>query len=660
MKKFDLNIETILDNWCVYHAIRELIANAIDEQLLSNSKPIEIYKENNVWHIRDYGRGISYFHLTQNENVEKLKNPETIGKFGIGLKDALATLDRNGVEVTIFSKHGTITTDKSVKKDFEDIATLHAIINDAIDQNFKGTDIVLKNVEEIEIEKAKQLFLVYTNEEIIETTKYGQIVKTSSIGNIYINGVKVAEEENFLFSYNITSISSTIKKAINRERSNVGRTAYSDTVKKIILNSQSKEVAIILQEDMLRIDTGRLHDELKWIDVQEHAVKILNSDDKVLFVRTKEIINSPDLINHAKMNGLKIINISDALADKIRNQTDLQGNPINDIYNFINECNSNFEYSFVDIENLSVLEKKIYSYTERLVSLMGCKIDDYMVKIADSLEKNCDFYQTKGVWDRTLNSIIIKRSELSSIRSYAEVLIHELIHAETGFSDVTREFENVLSETIGNLCELIIVKDDVIHNSKKKVSKDIDKEEVAKETNGFVRIEVVNDFEEFDFKKHYLIYQKLIIQLDFDYLKSFLFFYVITPFMSESIYNEFKNFMPHTDSYEDYVLTVTKCRWIRNIPAIFSNMKLLFKQKFKTEKEYDELSDYFYLPYKDYCAMYTYIELNLDKIDKILYYDMKTTFYKKTNSNILPIRFSLDNLFNEYNIVVNAIKKCER
>ncbi len=660
MKKFDLNIETILDNWCVYHAIRELIANAIDEQLLSNSKPIEIYKENNVWHIRDYGRGISYFHLTQNENVEKLKNPETIGKFGIGLKDALATLDRNGVEVTIFSKHGTITTDKSVKKDFEDIATLHAIINDAIDQNFKGTDIVLKNVEEIEIEKAKQLFLVYTNEEIIETTKYGQIVKTSSIGNIYINGVKVAEEENFLFSYNITSISSTIKKAINRERSNVGRTAYSDTVKKIILNSQSKEVAIILQEDMLRIDTGRLHDELKWIDVQEHAVKILNSDDKVLFVRTKEIINSPDLINHAKMNGLKIINISDALADKIRNQTDLQGNPINDIYNFINECNSNFEYSFVDIENLSVLEKKIYSYTERLVSLMGCKIDDYMVKIADSLEKNCDFYQTKGVWDRTLNSIIIKRSELSSIRSYAEVLIHELIHAETGFSDVTRDFENVLSETIGNLCELIIVKDDVIHNSKKKVSKDIDKEEVAKETNGFVRIEVVNDFEEFDFKKHYLIYQKLIIQLDFDYLKSFLFFYVITPFMSESIYNEFKNFMPHTDSYEDYVLTVTKCRWIRNIPAIFSNMKLLFKQKFKTEKEYDELSDYFYLPYKDYCAMYTYIELNLDKIDKILYYDMKTTFYKKTNSNILPIRFSLDNLFNEYNIVVNAIKKCER
>ncbi len=217
-----------------------------------------------------------------------------------------------------------------------------------------------------------------------------------------------------------------------------------------------------------------------------------------------------------------------------------------------------------------------------------------------------------------------------------------------------------MSETIGNLCELIIVKDDVIHNSKKKVSKDIDKEEVAKETNGFVRIEVVNDFEEFDFKKHYLIYQKLIIQLDFDYLKSFLFFYVITPFMSESIYNEFKKFMPHTDSYEDYVLTVTKCRWIRNIPAIFSNMKLLFKQKFKTEKEYDELSDYFYLPYKDYCAMYTYIELNLDKIDKILYYDMKTTFYKKTNSNILPIRFSLDNLFNEYNIVVNAIKKCER
>ena len=69
IKEFDLNIEKILENWEKYHAIREIIANALDEQVLTNSQEIEIKKTNDGWwHIRDYGRGINYHHLTQNEN----------------------------------------------------------------------------------------------------------------------------------------------------------------------------------------------------------------------------------------------------------------------------------------------------------------------------------------------------------------------------------------------------------------------------------------------------------------------------------------------------------------------------------------------------------------------------------------------------------------
>ena len=43
-KLFDLNIEEILDNWEVHHAIREVIANALDEQLISKSAEIRIFK----------------------------------------------------------------------------------------------------------------------------------------------------------------------------------------------------------------------------------------------------------------------------------------------------------------------------------------------------------------------------------------------------------------------------------------------------------------------------------------------------------------------------------------------------------------------------------------------------------------------------------------
>lgn len=38
IREFDLNIEKILENWEVYHAIREIIANALDEQILTRTK----------------------------------------------------------------------------------------------------------------------------------------------------------------------------------------------------------------------------------------------------------------------------------------------------------------------------------------------------------------------------------------------------------------------------------------------------------------------------------------------------------------------------------------------------------------------------------------------------------------------------------------------
>lgn len=58
-KKFDLNIEKILEDWKVPDAIREVIANALDQQALTGTKPIKIYEdEQGCWHVRDYGRSL--------------------------------------------------------------------------------------------------------------------------------------------------------------------------------------------------------------------------------------------------------------------------------------------------------------------------------------------------------------------------------------------------------------------------------------------------------------------------------------------------------------------------------------------------------------------------------------------------------------------------
>ena len=37
-REFDLNIERVLENWTVAHALREVIANALDEQALTETR----------------------------------------------------------------------------------------------------------------------------------------------------------------------------------------------------------------------------------------------------------------------------------------------------------------------------------------------------------------------------------------------------------------------------------------------------------------------------------------------------------------------------------------------------------------------------------------------------------------------------------------------
>jgi hypothetical protein len=450
-----LNIEKILEDWEIYHALREVIANALDEQQLTKTREIEIAKDQEgCWLVRDFGRGLKYEHLTQKENLEKQKNPNMIGKFGIGLKDALATFDRHNVNVLIKSKYGNITLGKLKKHSFEDIKTLHAYILPPSDPNFVGTEFTFKGITDKDIEKAKDLFLKFSGEPAIEQTKYGDALrKKAAVARIYINGVKVAEEENFLFSYNITALNELIRKALNRERSNVGRSAYSERVRSILISSGSKEIAHDLADDLKNYDSGEIHDELKWLDVQEHAVKILNSLEKVVFLTSEEISNEAMMVNEAKQAGYKIISIPLNLKFRIHGQTDISGNPIRDLSQFSTEYSESFEFKFVDPKDLKIGEKKVFDRTEEILSLVGGKPNVVKeIKVSETMKKQLgSFVEADGVWEEEKGRIIVKRNTLKSIEMYAGSLLHEVAHALSGEEDVSREFESELTQIIGRI-----------------------------------------------------------------------------------------------------------------------------------------------------------------------------------------------------------------
>jgi len=420
---------------------------------LTRTEDIEISKDSkSKWHIRDHGRGLKYEHLTQKEDPEKLRDPHVIGKFGIGLKDAFATFDRKGVKVFVKSKYGDVTLSKSKKHYFEDIITLHACISSPSDPHFVGTEFIFDGVKDRDIEKAKDLFLRFSGEQVVETTTYGDVLqKKEKAARIYVNGVKVAEEENFLLSYNITSLTSAIRKALNRERSNVGRSAYSGRVKSILLSCEGKEVAEYLVNDLKEYYTGEMHDELKWIDVQEHAVKILNARERVVFFTTEELMHEKNMVDEAEKSGYKIVTIPENLKQRIQGSKDISGGPIRDLRQFYVEYDESFEFKFVDPGDLTSLEGRNFEMTDKILDLMGGKPRKIKeIRISETMRKELgSFIEPNGIWQGSDGRIIIKRSQLKSIEDYAGTLLHEVAHAISGTSDVTREFEDELTRQLG-------------------------------------------------------------------------------------------------------------------------------------------------------------------------------------------------------------------
>lgn len=452
-RNFDLNIQDVLEDWAVSDAIRELISNAFDETLLTKGKPIEITWNDNNLSIKDYGRGISYEHFTQNENSEKLDNPEVIGKFGVGLKDALATLYRNHVDVFIESKNAYITLNQSSKSGFNDIVTLQAVISEPRYKNFIGTEFILKGVTQKDLESAKRNFLYFNKPKLLEKNEYGEIYERSDDKSyIYINGVRVSEEENFLFSYNITKKNAAINKALNRERTNVGRSAYTPSVKNVLLNSQNNHT---INRIINNLKEDRQKDELGWKEVEKYAVLKANETLDVAFIsRSKYQEMTFSQQEELKRSSKNLVFVKDATYDSLPD-TDSRGIPIMTVHEVFRQDSEKYEYTFIECHELSSKEKKLLSLVPKVIEYLG--YDKYYIdriRISETINAYDSLTHATGLYrSEPFDDIIIKRSQLANRNAFLGTVIHELVHANTGLDDVTREFESELTNIIGKLAK---------------------------------------------------------------------------------------------------------------------------------------------------------------------------------------------------------------
>ena len=448
---FDLNVERILEHWTPAHALREVIANALDEHALIGdaAAPVIERAPDGAWHVRDRGRGLRYQHLTQNESEEKKDHPDVVGQFGVGLKDALATFFRNGIEVSIRSPHGHLRLDRRQKHGFADVETLHALVGPP-DPAQIGTDVRLAGIADDDVETAKRFFLRFDPAvTVVAATPYGSVLdRERGPSAVYVRGVRVAEDDGLLFSYDITRLDAKLRKALNRERSNVGRTAYTDRVKAILLALRDAGALTRLAADMEGFARGETHDEVKWTDVAERVVvQLAELDPATVFVTAAERWSRPELIRRAQDEGRRVFVVPDALAARLART----GNEsVMTLGRFVRDWNERVVIEPLDVDVLTPAERSVLDLAPAVLRVAGRAEDDVPVVVSETLHLTPDGRETAdGLWEPGEGRIVVNRRCLQTRHRFVSTLLHELAHATTGATDLTPAFEEGLTDLLG-------------------------------------------------------------------------------------------------------------------------------------------------------------------------------------------------------------------
>jgi hypothetical protein len=170
-------------------------------------------------------------------------------------------------------------------------------------------------------------------------------------------------------------------------------------------------------------------------------------------VTAEELGGARDSIDHARKDGYEVIAIPGNVRHALVGLKDLQGNPVRDLSVFQTEWSNSFEFKFVARDKLMVAERRVFDCWPQVAKLVGglpARVNE--IKISETMRPEFDTgRECQGLWEPEKRRIVIKRSELTNMQSFAGTLLHEITHAKSGFTDVSREFETALTEVIGIL-----------------------------------------------------------------------------------------------------------------------------------------------------------------------------------------------------------------
>jgi len=441
MAKIKTNINpNYISNWTNIDAMREIIQEMLDVKYMYKCDGKFSYIKNKLV-VTDSGPGLNKKDLALGVS-NKTNIDGAIGQFGEGMKLAMLVAARNNREMSVRTKDFIIKPAIEYNKDLE-IDTLTLTVNNT-STDFIGTQFIYECTQQEFIE-LKNLF-VETNDnfQVLESTERGDVL--SPRGYIFINGALASKftERNLMFSYNFIN-NKELKEAQNRDRKIVDSNILYKNIAYIIgkiTNTKliTKFLKNIFDENNLYFEGDVGYDVIIHEENKENWRKSLFS-----------IFGEKICLQSTPINDLEASNLGYTVIKP-------QYTSFNHFLRNLNIKNSG-EVVRIDIGNYKVSEfnetnqKTLLDIYNAILFLGFIELPEFDdIVIVDEIYENNE-REIYGLWVPSENKILLKRIlfEMDNFVLLKGVLVHEIVHKNTGYSDRTREFELKLTEIIGEL-----------------------------------------------------------------------------------------------------------------------------------------------------------------------------------------------------------------
>ena len=101
----------------------------------------------------------------------------------------------------------------------------------------------------------------------------------------------------------------------------------------------------------------------------------------------------------------------------------------------------------------------MFAQTDAILALRGGRPERVReIAVSSTMRLGAGYAETAGVWEPKEGRIVVKRSELASLETYAGTLLHEVAHAVSGTPDVSADFEDALTAETGQVAGTAITR----------------------------------------------------------------------------------------------------------------------------------------------------------------------------------------------------------